>query len=54
MTQEVQITITGEFDARLSKAEIQNIIETLIGNLPLNVSDIKEEAEIYKLNELCQ
>lgn len=55
MTQEVEITLKGEFDARLSKTEIRMLIQNLLTEnfgVNLYVDKVKEEAEIYKLNSL--
>ena len=55
MTQEVEITIRGEFDAEMTKQEIQYLVKEILNNSPirreiiLTVVKVKEEAEIYEL-----
>jgi len=56
MKQEVEITIRGEFDAELSKSEIQHLVKEILNNSPirreiiLTVVKVKEESEIYETN----
>ena len=57
MTQEVEIKVSGEFDANLDKSQITNLVQTVLNQSPykreqiLKVTGVKEEAEIYKTNE---
>jgi hypothetical protein len=53
MTQEVEITLTTELDAELSKEEIAYLVQTVLNQSPyrreliFKVKQVREEAEIY-------
>lgn len=50
MIQEVEITLRGEFDARLGKAEVNKLIQDVLTDAfedSLKIESIREEAEIY-------
>lgn len=54
MTQEVEITVRGDFDIELSKEEIAHLVQTVLNQSPyrreliLKVINVKEESEIYE------
>ena len=54
MTQEVQIILTGEFDAKLSKESIAELVQKLLKKENWTkdlMFTIKEEADIYGTRE---
>ena len=63
MVQEVQITLTAEFDAEVHKTTIKALVQGILDSYPIQdiikgqnirVTGVKEEAEIYGNEDLKQ